>query len=464
MRYLAVLTLLLAACGGDDAAAPDAGVTCDVPAPIVAGTAETDALADDPARCGQPAHAWRRDDALGDVTDLGPRTDYTADFLAAILDTQGVSLPTPPAYDVATRRITYTTQDRGELVQATAQVAYPIVPVGRDVDVLLFLHGTSGFTDGCGVTGEDPLYALVSAAVASTGYVVVAPDYLGLRGDGVPTGFPHPYLVGLPTAIASLDAVRAAVAMAPADRGDQCTTTRFAVLGGSQGGHAALWVDRLAPYYARELELTGIVATVPPSDLIAQTTRALTEIVDATGNTVAFLGSAPSWYGVTDLSGAFVAPWDEDVPELLAEDCNPGDDIPTPAALSDVFVQPLLDAAAAGALADYAPFGCILAENGLPTTSVPRLATASGSYGILEVLSEDDELVHTPIERAAYEQLCDAGVPLDFLECAGAGHSDSTFWALEEILGFLEDRFDGVAFTPSCTAAAPVTCSGTPDE
>jgi len=128
-----------------------------------------------------------------------------------------------------------------------------------------------------------------------------------------------------------------------------------------------------------------------------------------------------------------------------------------------VFVQPLLDAAVAGTFADYATFGCVIAENGLPTTSIARLPTQAASYGILNVFSENDELVHTPIERVAYTALCEDGVPLDYLECAGAGHTDSTLWSLEEILSFLEDRFAGVAFTPSCAAAAPVTCTGTPD-
>ncbi|MCB9561233.1 MAG: hypothetical protein H6709_17165 [Kofleriaceae bacterium] len=460
-----VSPLTLVACG-DDAASPDAGVdaalTCEAPTPLVAGTPATDAVADAPARCGAPAYTWRRDATLGDVVDLGAPTEYAADFLAALLQTQDLTLPVAPTYDTASRRVTYQTQDRGELVEATALVAYPTTPVDGELDVLLFLHGTSGFTDGCGVTGGGDTYGLLAAAVASTGYVVVAPDYLGLRGDGVATGFPHPYLVGEPTAIASLDAVRAALRMAPAERGNQCASPRYAVLGGSQGGHAAMWVDRLAPYYARELDLTGVVATVPPSDILAETTRALTQIVNATGNTIAFLGTAPAWYGVTSLSGAFASPWDADLPGILASSCDPGDGIGTPTALSDVFTQPLLDAAAGGTLDQVDPFGCVIAENGLPTTSVPRLATPAASYGILNVFSEQDNLVNTPIERVAYEQLCGDGVPLQYLECAGAGHTDSTLWALSEILSFIQDRFAGVAFTPSCTADAPVTCSGTP--
>ena len=50
----------------------------------------------------------------------------------------------------------------------------------------------------------------MQGALAARGYVVVAPDSIGLRAFGGTTGSP-PYLVGQPTAIASLDAVRAAL-------------------------------------------------------------------------------------------------------------------------------------------------------------------------------------------------------------------------------------------------------------
>lgn len=55
--------------------------------------------------------------------------------------------------------------------------------------------------------------------LASSGYVVVAPNYISLRAFGDPTGFLHPYLVGQPTAIASLDAVRAAAKHATKQEG-----------------------------------------------------------------------------------------------------------------------------------------------------------------------------------------------------------------------------------------------------
>ena len=68
----------------------------------------------------------------------------------------------------------------------------------------------------------------------------------------------------------------------PAQYDNVQADNRVVFVGGSQGGHAALWVDLLAPYYAPELNLLGGVATVPPADLYGQSARALTSVVDAT--------------------------------------------------------------------------------------------------------------------------------------------------------------------------------------
>src|SRR5690606_13635294 len=123
---------------------------------------------------------------------------------------------------------------------------------GSTPELVLYLHGSTGFNDSCTASATAET-RLLSSLLASYGYVVVAPDYLGLKNGGEPTGFLNPALVGQPTAIASLDALRAALRLAPEERGELCASPRFVTVGGSQGGHAALWVDRLAPYYAREL-------------------------------------------------------------------------------------------------------------------------------------------------------------------------------------------------------------------
>ncbi|MEW5849788.1 MAG: lipase family protein [Myxococcota bacterium] len=462
--WKSLLPVLVASCSQpSEPGAPDASAPVGFPAPQVAGTAETDALANNPARCGQPSHVWLRSDELGTTVSRTEPVHNTADYLDGLAAAGDLTLPNAPFYDAKVTTITYRTQDRGVMLEATALVAWPF-GLPRDAPpapVLLVLHGTQGFTDGCSLD-RDATGKLLASYFATLGYVVVAPDYLGLKASGPPTGFPHPYLVGQATAIAALDAVRATGRTPPDEMDDVVVSPRVVMLGGSQGGHAALWVDRLAPYYARELTLLGGVATVPPADLLGQAERALTELVDATGNVIAVLGASAPWYGLgSRLGEVFRSPYDVDIPAALAASCDPTDGIPTEGQLTDVFQPQLLTAASSGNLAND-PFGCLFVENGLTTTSIPRLQDDANDYGLLVILGENDQLVHTPIERAAYAELCNAGVPLTYLECAGAGHTQATSWALAEIADFLEARVNGETFTPQCTVSAPSTCRGTP--
>lgn len=464
LHPLAVVLALapLAACSsGDDAAPPSEPF----PAPLVAGTPESDLLADTAARCGQAPFSWLRSSRLGSVVSSRPKASYDKSMLEALAKAAKLELPVTLQYDVATRLVTYVTQDRGKEIEATAAVAFPTTePDGAvAMPTLLLLHGTSGFTDGCGPSNDSQTLALL-AALASSGFVVVAPDYIGLKNEAPPTGFLHPYLVGQPTALASLDAVRALGHLEDELReAGVRPSPRVAVLGGSQGGHAALFVDRLAPYYARELEIAGIVATVPPADMVGEGTLALSSVRSSTANMLAFYGASAGWYDAASrLDEIFVPPLDSAIPEALGESCNPGDSLDEPSSLEDAFQPSLLEAAARGALAEAGTWGCMLAENSLLETSVARIQEDAPSYGILFVTGEKDSLVDTPTERRAFETLCERGLPLQYLECKDAGHTQGTSWALPEILTFLRARIAGEAFTASCDVGTPVTCEGTP--
>jgi alpha-beta hydrolase superfamily lysophospholipase len=90
------------------------------------------------------------------------------------------------------------------------------------------------------------------------GFIVVTTDYPGLGTAG-----PHPYLVGLSEARAVIDSVRAARSMEGVGAGD-----RYAVWGHSQGGQAALFSGLIADKYAPELNLVGLAAAAPATDLV----------------------------------------------------------------------------------------------------------------------------------------------------------------------------------------------------
>lgn len=452
----------------NDAAASDAAIEdsadgsswnpCEIPAPRVADNAMTAALADAPARCNQRAHAWLRSPMLGSVLDVGTTTNYARTTLSVATS----MINQPAQYDVTADVIGYQTQDRGQLVRATTLVAYPRNARSMQrMDILLVLHGTAGFHDSCGPSSQADT-KLLAAAFASTGYVVVAPDYIGLNSFGADTMQPHPYLVGQPTAIASLDAARAGIRHVAARMSAVCATPRVVTIGGSQGGHAALWVDRLAPYYAQELSMEGVVATVPPADLVGEANRALTSDVEATKNMAAFWGTSSNWYGLdARLNEVFNAPYDRDVPTALRTMCSPS--------LSSLSLDTLFTSGARAAatsmagISAFSDFGCMVRENGLTTTSVARVAPTAASYGILFVTGQNDTLVTTSIQRTAFQALCTAGMSMQYLECAGATHTRATTWALPEILAFAKDRLAGRPMSGAvCELSAAQRCTNTP--
>ncbi len=432
---------------GEDMAGQDMAeqVTCDpFPTPALSQEAAAVALAANPARCQQPAYQWLDDATLGDVIQTVEGQTYDALTLNLLVGASGVELPVQLDYDVEISTIEYVTQDRGQLTTATAFVAAPVPKEGQEqhFKTLVYLHGTSGFSDGCGPSNDEDTL-LLSAAIASTGYVIVGPDYLGMKSIGDPSPNVHPYLVGESVAMSSIDAVRAVGKMGLFEDSGTCAEPELLLLGGSQGGHAALWFDRLLPYYAPEFELLGTVATVPPADLVTQTTRALTSPVQASANVMAFWGSSGSWYGLDgSFSEVFKTPYDVDIPMALRTECDPSDAIQLDVMdLSAVFTDAALGWT--DTLAMQPTWGCMAVENGLVTTSVDRLDSSpvyADTYGIFWVMGEEDRLVNTPIERNSFETLCGEGMAMQYLECEGASHTGATAWALPEILEFVEAR------------------------
>lgn len=441
----------------------DQAVQCGFPAPRVAGTPTTDALADAPARCGTPNYAWLRDPELGEIVARHQFFEYTTTELEQIAATAGLSIQ--PVYATAVERITYKTQDRGALIDATAMVAYPANRADSDpADTLLYLHGTAGMSDMCAPSISDNALAL-AALFASRGHLVVLPDYIGLKAFGTPSAELHPYLVGEATAIASLDAVRAAGRLVAEQAPSVCARPRVVPFGASQGGHAALWIDRVAPYYAPELQLMGVVAAVPPADLLAQGRRALSALVPSSGNMVAYLTAASSWYGVDNrLDEVFVSDWDIRLPQILRSYCDGGPELDAVTALDQVFLPAFLSAAMAPNFPVTSPWGCMSAEGSLMSTSINRITDNHDSYGILYLLGSDDQTVDPAIERNSFTALCNQGMPMEFLECAGAGHSDAPSWGMGEILTFIDARFAEVPIDVNnlCRVNAASVCSNTP--
>jgi pimeloyl-ACP methyl ester carboxylesterase len=166
-----------------------------------------------------------------------------------------------PAGTQGWRLLYVTTRSNGSLAVASAVVFASKTSSASPRPVIAWAHGTTGIVSGCAPSVMADPFANVPAVerIAGEGWVYVAPDYVGLGTAGR-----HAYLVGDETARSMLDAVRAANAI-PGLFVDR----RMVVWGHSQGGHSALWTGIRARDHAPDIELLGVAAQAPASDLTA---------------------------------------------------------------------------------------------------------------------------------------------------------------------------------------------------
>jgi len=262
------------------------------------------------------------------------------------------------------------------------------------------------------------------------GWVVVATDYIGLGTPG-----PHPYLIGEGEGRSALDSIRALKQMKEISVGDKTV-----VWGHSQGGNAAMWTGMLAPTYAPEIKLDGVVAAAPASDL--------PKLIKAAETTA--VGKMMSSYIISAYSGTYADVKFEDyVPSIkrplvrdMATRCMEGTRTlfmvgEAMIAGSTIFSTDPLSG----------PLGKRLEEN-IPTGPISApLMIAQGST---------DELVLPVIQNEFVKNRCDTG-GVDYRVYNGEDHlslvaDDSPFKG--ELLSWTKDRFEGKPAADKCEAAA----------
>ena len=109
-------------------------------------------------------------------------------------------------------------------------------------------------------------YALLDAySMLAEGFAVVVTDYEGLGTPGH-----HPYVNRDSQGRSALDAARAAVRL---DGTDLARDSKTVVSGYSQGGGAAAAAGEMQPTYAPDVNLAGIAAGAPPSDMLGTLER-----------------------------------------------------------------------------------------------------------------------------------------------------------------------------------------------
>ncbi len=167
--------------------------------------------------------------------------EYTPSMLAGrVPDLPIVSALTK--YSIRVYKLTYTTPNtNGQPVTASGAVLVPVAT--QPLPLLSYQHGTISPKDEARAPsyyrsgGE--VYTAISV-LASSGYLVVAPDYIGY---GASKSLPHPYEHAASLASASLDMMRAAHEFCKQEK-IQLNDKNF-LLGYSEGGFATLALHKL---------------------------------------------------------------------------------------------------------------------------------------------------------------------------------------------------------------------------
>jgi hypothetical protein len=446
----------LAACGG----APDRSAA--QPSASPSPGAPPSAAGQDPA-VGQPSAAGQR----GALVSVQPLERWDAARVRTYLVEQGMDAGRV-RFGVDASRITYATVDpAGRPTTASALVTRPIAPAGQPgagadqpgagADqpgvgpgqpgagwrLVSWQHGTIPARDEVGSMTADGSDRAAAVLFAADGYVVSAPDYLGL---GTGPGF-HPYLDLPSTVTASIDSLRATRAYVepkPGQAGpnqarpDQTGPDRAGsgglrldgqvlVSGHSQGGQAAMAVGaQLQRDGDPRFRLAAVAPIAGPYDV---TTTLHTAVTTGIANASAYLAYfTVEWNRLHHLydspAQAFRPPYDRTVPALL-DGTHSSPDIlaalpPTPAQL---FTREFLAGLAqpTGALAEalrVADSSC----DWRPEVPV-RLYAASGDRDV-------------PIANSGYCQrrVRAAGGEAELVDVGAVDHSTSELRALPQIL------------------------------
>ena len=337
-------------------------------------------------------------------------------------------LPQAPAGMLAWQIRYLTTDDRGRVQEVTGMVVAPNSGERSATPrkVIAWTHGTWGVVQQCAPSQSPEFFDMTPAIDAvRNGYVVVAPDYPGLGSTG-----PHAYLVGTVAARATLDAVRAAQQIRSAGAGN-----RFAVWGESQGGHAALWTGQLAGEDGAGLELVGVAAGAPPTDLAANLRQA------SDPNARAFLTALTtvSWseyYNVPLDLGRRSSPA---IMRKLASNCISVSSPPKLGALLGILtLRRDLKNVDLGKQAPWSRF--VAANSTTPIQSVP----------VLIAQTKDDPLVSASVTRKFAQRLCANRVRVRWIDLPGKDHATTARQSALETLRWIDDRFAGDRAPSNC--------------
>jgi acetyl esterase/lipase len=328
---------------------------------------------------------------------------------------------TPPG--VQAWRVKYwTTNGSGARFAVTGIVAAPMEAIPpRPRRVIAWTHGAWGVAEKCAPSLSPNFFAATAGIDAvSRGYVVVAPDYIGLANPTM-----HPFLVGADTGQAVLDGVRAAREIPGAAAGSS-----FAVWGESQGGHAALWTAMSARSYAPDLTLVATAAAAPPTDLAAN----LRDGSDKNARALLLSFALHSWSTLYGFSMDGVANRTNQgiITRLAQNNCVSLDKKPKLGTILGILT--IVRATKNKDIAKIEPFGSFARANSVDAARVPG--------PLLIAQSRNDTIVASSVTRKFAKAVCRRGTGVRWIDMTG-DHGNSARESAQETIGWITSRFDG---------------------
>jgi alpha-beta hydrolase superfamily lysophospholipase len=327
-------------------------------------------------------------------------------------------------FDASAYRILYrSTGLRGEPIAVSGVV---IVPRGQPPAggrrIVAWAHPTTGIVDVCAPSLARVFFRSVQGLqdMLDRGYAVAATDYPGLGTPGV-----HPYLVGDSEARSVIDSVRAARFIPGVGNGRS-----YAVWGHSQGGQAALFTGLLSSSYAPELNLVGVAAAAPATEL----RNLMMQDIDTSGGRNITAMTLWSWSRIYDAPMTnIVTPQAIPVINQLAGECIER--------FFDAFIRRGPSQALARSFltvndfADRQPWRSLLDRN-TPTALPPQIP-------VFLAQGTTDNLVRPAITIDYRNRLCRAGSAVDLMMIPNVGHLFVARDAASTAIDWIEDRFEG---------------------
>jgi pimeloyl-ACP methyl ester carboxylesterase len=320
----------------------------------------------------------------------------------------------------------------GGLVMVTGLVFVPQRPApAGGYPVLSWGHGTNGMATQC-APSLDPMTAVPQTnELLDQGWEVAASDYLG---EGTPG--PLPYLVGVLAARNTIDIVRAVRHLAGAH-----PSRSYAVWGHSEGGQTAMFALHIAPTYAPDLHLLGVVAGAPPSqfNLIYQ-----------------FLRTSPFRFYLLMAAEGFN--------RAYGDQAAPLDQVLTPLGISLLpelakgcfdYVQKTIDQYSLDQLAKVDPF-TVPAWKQLLMANDPESFTSANRAPLLIAQGGDDEQIPVASTAILANHLCSVGQGVERWIYPGKDHAGVIDTYTPDMVHWLNDRLTSQA------SPDPMTPTGEP--